>query len=554
MPTVKLNRNAIEHKIGKKLTEEELKEAITYLGTALEEINDSEIDVEIFPNRPDMLSEQGLGRALSSYLGVHKGLAKYNIKSSGMKVIVEKSVAKVRPFTACAIVKGLKFDDEKIKEIVQIQEKLHITYGRNRKKCAIGVYPMEKIKFPIRFVAEEPSKIKFQPLEMPHAITGLQILSQHPTGREYAYLLEGKDKFPIFLDANNQVLSMPPIINSHNVGKISYDTVDVFIECSGFNQKVLDICLNMIVTSLADMGGHIYSVELINEHEDWTKDSPDLSPTRKKIDLHYVNKILGLELTEKQMADCLEKMGHDYDSKKKEVLTPAYRADVLHQIDFVEDIAIAYGFKKFQPKIPNCATVGSRAPAEMLKVKVAEILSGLGLFETNTYCLVGEHQIYDKGSVKLANSVAEGYDYLRNLMLPSLLDALRNNRNRSYPQGFFEVGNTFQRDIFQKTDTGINEGRNLAFIYADKDTEYTYAKQVLEYLFSNLNLAIEIKSPKLKNKLFMEGRFANILLGGEVIGQVGQINPEALTAFGLEVPAVGFELDFLTVVDAVRNK
>jgi phenylalanyl-tRNA synthetase beta chain len=247
-------------------------------------------------------------------------------------------------------------------------------------------------------------------------------------------------------------------------------------------------------------------------------------------------------------------MGHDYDSKKKEVLTPAYRADVLHQIDFVEDIAIAYGFKKFQPKIPNCATVGSRAPAEMLKVKVAEILSGLGLFETNTYCLVGEHQIYDKGSVKLANSVAEGYDYLRNLMLPSLLDALRNNRNRSYPQGFFEVGNTFQRDIFQKTDTGINEGRNLAFIYADKDTEYTYAKQVLEYLFSNLNLAIEIKSPKLKNKLFMEGRFANILLGGEVIGQVGQINPEALTAFGLEVPAVGFELDFLTVVDAVRNK
>jgi phenylalanyl-tRNA synthetase beta chain len=213
MPTVTLNRKVVDKLIGKKLSDDKLKERISFLGTDLENLDAKEIHVEIFPNRPDMLSEQGFSRALSSFIGTKPGLKKYSVKKSNHKVIVEESVKEVRPYTACAIVKNLKFDHEKIKEIIQIQEKLHITYGRNRKKCAIGVYPFEKIKTPIRFIAKKPQEIKFQPLESKKELTGLQILSQHPTGRDYGHLLEGKDKFPIFVDANDNVLSMPPIIN-----------------------------------------------------------------------------------------------------------------------------------------------------------------------------------------------------------------------------------------------------------------------------------------------------------------------------------------------------
>jgi len=214
MPSITLNKEVFEKLVGKKLPLEKLKERISMLGTGLESIKGNEINVEIFPNRPDLLSEQGLARAFSSFIGVKTGLRKYDVEKSGEKVVIDKSVKDVRPYTACAIVKGLKFDDEKIKEIIQIQEKLHITYGRNRRKCAIGIYPYEKIKPPIRFIAKKPNEIKFQPLEAYKEMTGLQILSQHPAGREYGCLLEGLDKFPIFVDANNQVLSMPPIINS----------------------------------------------------------------------------------------------------------------------------------------------------------------------------------------------------------------------------------------------------------------------------------------------------------------------------------------------------
>src|SRR3989338_4257854 len=133
MPTITINKKGLKGD----LSLDELKDRISMLGTDLESIDENEINVEIFPDRPDMLSEQGFARAFNSFINVETGLKKYKVEKSNEKVIIDKSVKEVRPFTACAIVKNLRFDDEKIKEVIQIQEKLHVTYGRNRKKVAI---------------------------------------------------------------------------------------------------------------------------------------------------------------------------------------------------------------------------------------------------------------------------------------------------------------------------------------------------------------------------------------------------------------------------------
>ena len=230
MPTVTLNRAVLEKLVGKKLPLEKLKERISYLGTDLESIEGDEINVEIFPNRPDMLSEQGFARALSSFIGVKTGLRKYDVNKSGARAIVDKSVKDVRPYTACAIVKNLKLNDERIREIIQIQEKLHVTQGRNRAKAAIGIYPLEKIKMPIIYTAKKPEEIRFRPLESKIEMGGNEILAEHPTGIKYAKLLEGKKMFPLWIDSENKVLSMPPIINSDELGKVKETTREVFIE------------------------------------------------------------------------------------------------------------------------------------------------------------------------------------------------------------------------------------------------------------------------------------------------------------------------------------
>jgi phenylalanyl-tRNA synthetase beta chain len=275
MALASFNKKQFESDIG--ALDEKMQERIAMFGVPVESITDEEIHLEIFPNRPDLLSYQGFKRSFLAFLGKKTGLIEYEAKKpeKDFRVIIDSSVNDVRPYTVCAIVKDLKFNEEKIREIIEIQEKIHLTVGRKRKKLAIGVYPLEKIKLPITYKAVEPDKIKFIPLESDREMSGLQILQRHPTGKEYAHLLAGKTKFPIFIDADERILSMPPIINSQLTGKINPETSDVFIECSGFDFEILSKCLNIIVTSLADMGGKIYQMKV--EYEK-TKITPNLKP------------------------------------------------------------------------------------------------------------------------------------------------------------------------------------------------------------------------------------------------------------------------------------
>ena len=353
MPTVRLNRKEVESLLSKKVSLEVLKDRISMIGTDLEEINDNEIIVEIFPNRPDMLSEQGFARALSSFMGIKTGLKSYKVKKSIYKVEIDKSVSNVRPNTVCAVVKNLELTDEKIKSLIQIQEKIHVTYGRNRRKASIGIYPLEKIKFPLKYLALSPEKIIFRPLESEKRLSAIEILKNHPTGKEFAHLLKNFSSYPVFIDSNTEILSMPPIINSYNTGKITESTKDVFIECSGFSLETLNKVLNILVTALADMNGEIYEVTVIKNSK--KEVYPNLKPEMMPINKDYVNKILGLNLKDQDIKKLLERMG--YGIKGKKVLVPRYRTDILHEIDLVEDIAIAHGYENLKPLIPNVSTV-----------------------------------------------------------------------------------------------------------------------------------------------------------------------------------------------------
>ena len=373
MPTINLNRNVFEKLVGKDIPTEKLKDRISLLGTDLEDVNEKEIIVEVFPNRPDMLSVQGFARAFSSFINVKTGLRQYKVEPSHEKMIVDKSVADVRPYTACAIVKNIHFDDEKIKEVIDIQEKLHITYGRNRKKVAIGIYPFEKIKTPIKFLAQNPKDIVFQPLESKKEMNILEILEKHPAGRAYGHLLKGKKKFPVFRDSNNEVLSVPPIINSHKTGKINEKTKDIFIECSGFDFNIMKKCLNMIVTALYEMGGKVYSMDIIYGNKKHI--TPDLRPEEVKVDIAYINRLLGLNLKENEIKKLFERMGYGYKNKK--VFIPAYRADIIHQSDLAEDIAIAYGYENFHSIIPHVATIAQENKFEIFKSRISSLLVGL---------------------------------------------------------------------------------------------------------------------------------------------------------------------------------
>lgn len=546
MTAITFSKKELIDAILKNMSDDVLSDRLTMLGVEVEEVTSDSVVCDVAPNRPDLLSQQGINRAMKSFLGVETGLKKYSSKKSDYKVILDESVRKVRPFTCCAVVKNIKFNDEKIKEIIDIQEKLHGTFGRNRKKIAIGVYPMEKIAFPIHFVGKDPKKQKFMPLEFDRELDGIQILSQHPTGREYAHLLEGQTVFPYFIDAKNNVMSMPPIINSEMVGKIELTTKDVFIECSGFDKRILSLALNMIVTSLCDMGGEIYQVEV--DYYGKKEYLPNLSSSSMDLNISYANKRLGLKLSLNEVCSLLEKMGFGIDKKEKDtvsVLIPCYRTDILHPIDFVEDIAIAYGYDNIDALIPEVSTIGKEDSFEIFKNKISEILIGYRLLEAKSFHLINKEDATLKilkeyhDVVELINSVTIEYNSLRHDLLPSALITLKLNKHHEYPQEFFEIGDVFRKD--EKKETKVCENSKLCVCLCGTGITFTSIKQILDGLLLSLDMKYDLKVKE--DSSFILGRCGSVIVSDKEIGIIGEVAPLVLSNFEVFMPVSYFEID-----------
>jgi phenylalanyl-tRNA synthetase beta chain len=546
MANVKFNRKIFEKEIGK-LTES-LQEKIAMFGMTVESLDENEIELDITPDRPDLLSYYGFKRSFLSFLGKKTGLKKYKLNEGekNYEVLVDSSVKDVRPFTACAIVKGIKFDDDKIKDIIELQEKLHSTIGRKRKKLAIGVYPLEKITLPINYKAVEPDKIKFIPLESNKEMSGLEILQRHPAGKEYAGLLAGKMKFPLFVDSKNNVLSMPPIINSEMTGRITEKTRDVFVECSGFDFEILSKCLNILVTVLFEMGGKVYKMKVKD------KVTPDLNSQKFNLSIKNTNKLLGLDLKEKDLKSLLEKMGHSYQEGNVEVAS--YRVDILHEVDLIEDVAIAYGYDNFIPVIPEISTIGKEDPQSIIKRKISEILIGLQTLEISNYHLTKfDHQFTNMGFndkkeidfIAVEESKTE-FNLLRQDLTHYLLKIISENIDSEYPQRIFELGRVFNlnssKDLF--------ESERLSF--ANVPGNFTDCKQVLDYLTNNLGLNVEIKNQENTELFFVEGRSGDIIFEGKKIGFIGEVHPKILKNWKIKMPVSLFEVSLERIFEKFK--
>src|SRR3989344_5507628 len=488
-----------EHKqlnkiIGRKLEIKELEEILFSLGYELESAEGDKLRIDITTERPDLLSTYGLGRALRAYLGNKNDEIKIN--KSNYKVNV-KQPAKEWMNTAAAVVKGLKLDDEKIREIIRVQEKIGGTFLRNRKKGAIGVYPLEKIKFPITFTAEKPEKIKFRPLEYQKEINGKEILEKHATGMKYKHLLEKWEKYPIFTDSKNKILSMPPIINSHELGRVDEKTTEVFVEVSGRELKTIDMALNVMISAIVGIGGKIYSVEVNYGNKKIT--TPEFKGEKRTIKTEYVNKIIGTELKTNDVKKLLEKMNHkviNSNNQSVTLLVDPLRTDIWHDIDIVDDIARAYGFNNLELRMKNVESTGETTRSVKVKEEISKLLIGLGYQECFTLMLTNKETQFEKIHTTV-------------------------------------IDNT--------KDVGCRDVLKLSIVNCHSNVNFTEMKQVLDYLFNTLGIQYELT--EVEHESFIKGRNAKIKHNNEYIGNFGEINPKVLENFGIEMPCTGLEIN-----------
>jgi len=554
MPTISINKARIEDIT--KLSINKVKSLLSHF-FEVEETKEA-LHVEIPANRPDLVSIYGIARLIKNQQGKSIDYAQF-IQKGNFEVYVDKSVKSVRPFTACAVA-YLHFDESRIKEIIEIQENLHRTWGRDRKKIAIGIYPLKQIKWPIYYKALKPELIHFVPLGFRTELNGLEILKEHETGKKYAHLLEGKEKFPVFIDSANQILSMPPIINSALTGRIKPGDEAVFIECSGLNWQAVLSTINLITIDLIDMGAKIKKVRLNYAWPlpDGKKkiETPVLEKKKIKINLEKLNSILGIKLKTHQIEKLLKKAGLVLNKNIVEI--PAYRTDLLEPIDIAEEIATFYGYESIKPSLASCFGFGKADPFFDFQLDLAELLTGLGFVEVKNFCLIPEKEakLIAKPYLKVKSKTER--NVLRQSLLPSMLSCLALNKDKRYPQLIFEIGKIFDLEKRQNERQEVKEKTMLSFCLAQQKADQTSVIQVLEWLAEQLQLKyelseIDLNSTYLKN-ILIEGRVAEIKINKEQLGLIGEIYPALLSELNIEMPVACAEIDLDKLWKMILNQ
>lgn len=533
MPTVEFSTGDLMRLVGKRVPLKEFEERAAMMGTCVEAATDDKIIVEIFPNRPDMLSVEGFARAYRTFTGLESGSKGYKVEDLGIKLAVDDSAKLVRPYIVSAIVKNLPVTEDVLLSIIQMQEALHGSHGRRRAKVAIGIHDFDKTEPPYEYKAVPAKSISFVPLDFSKEMTLGDVLEKHPKGVDYKHILEGKKLLPVVLDRKG-VVSLPPIINADRT-RVTNQTSNLLIEMTGTNKPALKHALNIVLASLADRGGRIVSIQV-------GKEKLDMSPEKMRVGTAYLNKLLGLRLKAADLKKLFGKMGFGVSKsseKEIEVLVPCYRTDILHPIDVVEDIAIAYGYENFKPEGTSIPTIGRPDVLEEQTFSLKLLMLGLGFQETASFTLTNEGtlakaKVFAK-PVRIKNPRTAEFTLVRPSAIPSLLDTLAYNKKKRIPQRIFEID-----EVVAKLKDNANK-RVLGMAVLDREVNFSQMQSVVEALLKNLGVSYKLK--EVEDKTFIRGRCGEILINGKRAGVFGEVHPQVLTEFGLDYPAVIAEVD-----------
>ena len=544
VPVIEVNLEDFRELLGRDIDVPELMERLPMMGTSWEGETEDGFSLEVFPNRPDLLSIEGLVRAFASWTGEKPGCRDYYVHKSDYKVIVDEKTQSVRPYFVTAVIKNVDFDDALIRSLIQMQEKLHVTHGRKRRKVAIGIHDLSPIEFPVTYTTKPP-EFKFQPLgeEEEHDLTWM--LTEMKTGKEYAWTVEGFKEYPMILDAKGMVCSMPPIINGEYT-RVNEFTAELFIDVTGTDLKAITEVLNVICTTMADRGAEIHEVH--NHYPDGSVlTTPDLRPWEMELDNRYVNKTLGMDFSLEESMELLSKMGYSSNDVWNiiKVNVPCYRADIMHPIDLVEDIAIAYGYDKFEPVIPPLQSDAGEDQLEIFSRNLRNFMIGHQMLEVITFMMSNRDKLFTRMMLpeepicETENPKMEAYDSLRNRLLPSLMEILSFNKHHPYPQNLYEVDDIVVID--PESETGASSHRRLAVVQCHAKANFSDIKAVMNSILENLEVEATVEAGGWD--CYIDGRKFIAKIGDEPLCWGGEIKPEVLENWEIEMPVAALELD-----------
>jgi len=565
MPKIEVQERNFFALLGKSLGREELERLLPSAKAELDdwlpgevikfELNDT--------NRPDLWSAPGLARQLRVLLDDR--LPEYpffsrpdaSLEAADRVVRVDKGLREIRPYIAAFIAQGVPISEPQLVDLIQAQEKLCGSFGRKRSTIAMGVYRADLMHFPVHYLAADPDATAFVPLDFSRKLTLRQILSEHPKGVEFGGIVASFARFPYLADDRGETLSFPPIINSAHLGAVEVGDAGHFVELTGTDMDTLLLACSIVACDMADMGYTILPVRVSYPFDTpYGREvvTPFYFQRPVSVEAGEAVRLLGEPIDDAEAAACLRRAGCPVHSSGSllTVTPPPYRNDFLHPVDVIEEIMIGRGMDSFEPVWPEDFTVGRLAPMEELSRQVRELMVGLG-YQEMIYNYLGSRRdfvermnIQGGEVIEIANPMSESYELVRNSQLPNLLSTEAVSSHAAYPHRVFEVGKIARVD--DRDDYGSLTLTALSFLFSDREVTFNEVNAHLGSLF--YYLGVEHALEETEDPRFVPGRTGAIAVAGRRIGVIGEVHPEVLERWGIQMPCAAVELELDGILEA----
>ncbi|KAH6969785.1 hypothetical protein HG530_014109 [Fusarium avenaceum] len=604
MPTISVDKYRLYEALGQKFTTEEFEDLCFEFGIELDEDTENDerpivngeqeppqLKIEIPANRYDMLCFEGIVNNLNVFRGKEQPPNYRLVEPSSGKlesITVKPETEQVRPYVSGAILRNIKFDKSRYESFISLQDKLHQNLARNRTLVSIGTHDYDTIKGPFTYEALPPKDIKFTPLNQTKEMDSAELMSFYENDKHlgrFLHIIRDSPVYPAIYDSNRVVCSLPPIINGDH-SKITLDTTNVFIEITATDMTKLDIVTDIMVTMFSMYCSEPFTVEPVqinSDHNNQTRVTPNLKPRVAEVEIDYLNSCTGLTESPESLCKLLSKMAYTSTPSSKDpnilqVAIPPTRADVLHQCDVMEDLAVCYGYNNLPRTAPSrSATVG----APLLINKLSDIIrtetAVAGWSEVMPLILCSHDENFawlnrkDDGNtvVRLANPKTAEYQVVRSSLLPGLLKTIRENKSHSVPMKIFEVSDVVFKD--ESLERKARNERHFAAAWYGRTSGFEVVHGLLDRVLLMLRTAFvthdegltgksvdfEVKEnpskpdgywiEELDDATFFAGHAASVYLrvGGKErrIGEFGILHPTVLEKFDLKYPVSTLEIN-----------
>ena len=537
-----------------------------YLG-----LNKAILDFEITSNRPDCLSMIGMARETAATLGTSYKMPNFNYEVKSSKNINDELKVEVKD-ELCRryMAKGVK--NVKVEPSPSwMQERL----------LEAGVRPINNIVDITNFVMLELG----QPM---HAFDARQIESKTivveraQDGEKFTTLDEIErelDSSILMIKDASKSIAIAGIMGGLN-SEIQDDTTEVIFESANFegtNIRVSSKKLNLRSESSSrfdkDIDPNLAKLAIdracalicelgCGEVMEGTIDVYNNIKEEGSITVNsnWINKFLGTEISKEEMKKALDSLDlkTNVEGDDLVITIPTFRIDIAIKEDIAEEVARIYGYDKIPTTIFKVST--EREPKyknELLTDKVIEIMVGSGVNQSISYSFVSP-KVFDKVNipadselrnvVKIKNPLGEDYSVMRTTTLPSMMESLGRNysRNNDYVR-LFEIGRVYLPNEDEKQ---LPIEKNVLTIGIYGECDYLDLKGIVENVIDGLGIAKAKYVRESENPSYHPGKTAALMVRNKKVGVFGEVHPDVIENYGIDVDCYVAELDLDALFEA----